>query len=614
MSTYLNVPYKQREAARDLGARWDADAKKWYVPAGKDTAPFAEWLPDEVLKATSFTSQAPAAAPAKPAADEPTKGIPLSELLRTIGAAVRQAFPRTVWVTADVVQVKKSPKGHLYLSLGDENCKANGLIWANDVERVVGSFERDSGMRLADGMKLLMQVAVDYKPEHGLGLTIRGIDPSYSLGDLEARRRKILATLTTEGVIGNNKALPAPYDFNRVLVVSPHDAAGLGDFEADARRLEELGLCRFTYRHARFQGDGAANEIRRQVAEGVLLDRFDAVVILRGGGAVNDLAWLDNLELTRDLATLPVPVITGIGHERDHTTLDDVAHTSCDTPSKVVAHIFKVIQLRANEARDTLQELAALAQQIRQQAREQCSTLGHEIEMLARQRIVEGREAVRATFEPVERGSREAISQARELTNELYRGIGARTGVLSTQARALATSELQGLQAAAAAVVARARHEVALATPDLTIPVRLLAQTRLACDQALEQVRTDALKAVETARAATQREAADFESRAREQIAQSRAAVSREAADLQRSALDQVARARSEVDASIREVLAQGPQRTLQRGFTIVRDADRRPITSAAALHEGEAVLIEFQDGEVAVEPSPSPTQRIRPS
>lgn len=170
-------------------------------------------------------------------------------------------------------------------------------------------------------------------------------DPDYTLGDLEARKREIRERLQREGLFELNRQLPTPWDYNLVLVVAPEGGAGLGDFQAEARRIEAFGICRFVYVHSRFQGDGAAAEIRtallgameRMAGDGSLPD---AVAIIRGGGAINDMAWLNDYALVRTVCELEVPVLTGIGHERDNTVLDEVANIRFDTPSKVIAGIF----------------------------------------------------------------------------------------------------------------------------------------------------------------------------------------------------------------------------------------------------------------------------------
>ena len=166
-------------------------------------------------------------------------------------------------------------------------------------------------------------------------------------------------------IFDRNRQLPAPWDYRALLVVSPPRAAGLGDFARDADRLQRHGLCEAVYAHSRFEGEGAPASIREAIEAALATwpgqALPDAIVIIRGGGAVNDLAWLNDYELARFVCLSPVPVLTGIGHERDSTVLDEVAHQRFDTPSKVVAGIQALIVKRARESQAMFDEVAGLA-------------------------------------------------------------------------------------------------------------------------------------------------------------------------------------------------------------------------------------------------------------
>ena len=293
MTTYLNVPYNARAEAKAKGARWDSEARKWFVPIGRDLEPFTTWLP---VDPANLASREVA---------EPGKGVPLSQLLAGVATAVEQAFRQGVWTTAEVVRVDGD--SHVYLELAERDAggtliaKARAIVWARDVERVLGTFQEATGVRVAAGIKVLVRARPEFSAQYGLTLHIDAIDPSYTLGDLEAKKRQIREQLKSEGIFERNRQLPTPWDYRLLLVVSPPRAAGLGDFARDADRLQRHGLCQAVYAHSRFEGDGAAASIRD------LIDQFlstwsnadlpDAIVIIRGGGAVNDLAWLNDYDL-----------------------------------------------------------------------------------------------------------------------------------------------------------------------------------------------------------------------------------------------------------------------------------------------------------------------------
>ena len=349
--TYLKVPFPQKDAAKSLGAKLDANVSKWYVPEGLDVALFSTWLsgtlPAVATPGSVTTTELTAPSGTTSAIAVAKRGVPLSRLLAGVASAIAAAYKSGVWTTVEVTGVK-STNGHVYLELSERDktgtlvAKATGTIWAGTANKILPEFERATGATLAPGIKLLVRAKPVYKLQFGFSVDIDAIDPDYTLGDLEARKREIRARLQKDGVFGAQRKLTAPWDYNGVLVVAPEGGAGLGDFQAESRRLADFGVCEFVYVLSRFQGEGAAAEIASALLGS--LQRWiethdanpDAVVIIRGGGAVNDLAWLNDYDLARLVCDLPVPVFTGIGHERDSTVLDEVAHTKFDTPSKVI--------------------------------------------------------------------------------------------------------------------------------------------------------------------------------------------------------------------------------------------------------------------------------------
>lgn len=250
--------------------------------------------------------------------------------------------------------------GHVYLELCERNAQATlaqarAVIWSSTAAEIIPAFERATGVVLGAGIKLLLRARPSVHPQYGLSLVIDAIDPEYTLGDMEAKKREIRERLKGEGLFDLNRRLPPPWDYRTVLVVAPAGAAGLGDFQAEAGRLQRLGICRFEYAHSRFQGEGAVMEILQAMKQALERRRQngdippDAVAIIRGGGTVNDLAWLNDYALARAICVLDIPVHTGIGHERDSTVLDEVANQCFDTPSKTIAGIEHVIVRRTQE-------------------------------------------------------------------------------------------------------------------------------------------------------------------------------------------------------------------------------------------------------------------------
>ena len=354
----LLVPYVEKEDAKALGARWDKDRKVWFAPPGVDPSTLGRWLPKGFTPPTAEEPTSPS---------EPERGTALIDLLAQVREAIEQGLPDTVWVRAEVSELR-GKNGHVYLSLAERNergdvlAQAKGVIWKSRAADIAAKFERATGEGLRTDIKILCLARVRFDVLYGLDLIIEDVDPSYTLGDLAAKLARIRERLRRDGLYDRNKGLPAPVEFVRVAVISPSTSAGLGDFRRETDRLQHAGLCDFIYYNATFQGTEAPSSIRTAVNEALAAHRqrpFDALVVIRGGGSVTDLAWLNDLELALLLCRSPIPVFTGIGHERDGTILDEIAHRRFDTPSKVALHIASTIKDNALAALADLDRIEA---------------------------------------------------------------------------------------------------------------------------------------------------------------------------------------------------------------------------------------------------------------
>jgi exodeoxyribonuclease VII large subunit len=300
--------------------------------------------------------------------------LSLSEYLATVQEVIRVTFDEAIWVKAEIRNLSIKG-GHYYLELAEKeedsdkviaSCKAT--IWKFSAAKMVLKFERESGVELSRDLNVLIKVKAVFSPQYGFSVNIEAIDSSYTLGDLARRYQQILERLTSEGLLNKNKLLPAPFDIQNVLVIAPENAAGLGDFKKDADALDQAGVCHFVYHTATFQGNTAATSISEALANALrqwakdLNTPPDLIVIIRGGGAVNDLAYLNDYNLAALLCKRSVPIWVGIGHEKDRTILDEVANRSFDTPSKVIGGIRNLIVERAQDVLDSLHKIKLLSQ------------------------------------------------------------------------------------------------------------------------------------------------------------------------------------------------------------------------------------------------------------
>lgn len=263
----------------------------------------------------------------------PNEAISVLELNQRVSNAVAIATDiQNIWVKGETSDLRESG-GHCYLELvqKDDNGKnvsrIRANIWYSTWRTISRTFEAQTGSKLVSGMKVCVKVTTGYHPAYGMSVTITEIDASYTLGDAVRRRNEIIARLTREGIIENNRNLRWPFAPQRVAVISARGAAGFGDFVNQL--LSTPSRLRFDVRlfPALMQGNetvpsvlGALSQIRASI------DNYDVVVIIRGGGSTSDLAAFDSYELATAVATMPIPVIVGIGHERDVTVLDFVGH------------------------------------------------------------------------------------------------------------------------------------------------------------------------------------------------------------------------------------------------------------------------------------------------
>mgnify|MGYP000250957668 FL=1 len=288
--------------------------------------------------------------------------LSLYELNALVRRSLEQCLPDEYWIQAELSDVRSNTTGHCYLEFVQKDprsnnlvAKARGMIWNNIYRLLKPYFEETTGQLFTSGIKVLVKVTVQFHELYGYSLTVLDIDPAYTLGDMARRRREILLQLEEEGVLTLNKELEIPVLPQRIAVVSSATAAGYGDF---CHQLQHNSGGFFFYTElfpALMQGN--------QVEESVLaaLDRinarineFDVVVIIRGGGATSDLSGFDTYLLAAACAQFPLPVITGIGHERDDTVLDSVAHTRVKTPTAAAELLID----RMEEAADRLGALA----------------------------------------------------------------------------------------------------------------------------------------------------------------------------------------------------------------------------------------------------------------
>ena len=291
------------------------------------------------------------------------QALSLHELNGLVKRSIRSCLPDTYWVQAELSDVRSNYSGHCYLEFiqkdaGGNNliAKARGTIWSNIYKMLKPYFEQETGQAFTSGIKVLVQVSVEFHELYGYSLTVLDIDPTYTVGDMERKRREILRQLEEEGVIDLNKELEMPMLPQRIAVISSATAAGYGDFcNQLANNPRGYGF-RTELFPAIMQGERVEESILSALdAINNRLEEFDVVVIIRGGGATSDLSGFDTYLLAASCAQFPLPIITGIGHERDDTVIDKVAHTRVKTPTAAAEFLIT----KMDRCADVLDEMSA---------------------------------------------------------------------------------------------------------------------------------------------------------------------------------------------------------------------------------------------------------------
>lgn len=291
--------------------------------------------------------------------------LTLSQFQQLLGNTLRMNPQlQGVWVTAELSDVRIAG-GHCYMELvekdvfGNTSAKLRAMIWSGTLHALRSKFYAATGKDISTGMKVMVRGSATHHNLYGLSFTINDIDPTYTMGDMERIRREILERLRREGVLERNKSLRMPAVAQRIAVISAAGAAGYGDFMNQITHNPD-GFRFYTFLFpAVMQGERTAQSViaALELVESTI-DLWDCVVIIRGGGATTDLNGFDDYELARTVAEFPLPVVVGIGHERDRTVLDEIACVRCKTPTAVAAFLIDSLRNAYNATLDRVNKIA----------------------------------------------------------------------------------------------------------------------------------------------------------------------------------------------------------------------------------------------------------------
>ena len=352
------------------------------------------------------------------------RSFSLSELLGSVRRCLEHSFPDRYWVRAEVSDLRRAGGiGHGYLELlekgeqGEVTARVRATIWSSTYQAIEQSFVRSGVGALASGMSILCLVSVAFHPQYGLSLNIIDIDPNYSLGEIARLRQETINRLKRAGLWSLNKEHELPRPLQRLAIISSSTAAGYEDFMRQLQHNAYGVVCYTALFRAQMQGEQTTPSILAAL-ERILRheEAFDAVVIIRGGGAVSELRAFDDYALCEGVAQYPLPVITGIGHERDLSVLDMIAHTSLKTPTAVATYLIEGLASELALVEEHLRTLPHLLQSLSLGRSHWLHQLASRLPLVARARLEQAQRNQRAYQSQLTLSVHTYLEQARHRT------------------------------------------------------------------------------------------------------------------------------------------------------------------------------------------------------
>ena len=492
------------------------------------------------------------------------KHLTLSALAARLSESVAAAFPREVWVVAEVSECKVGGSGHCYLSLvertddGSTRAEMRAAIWASKYRLIEGYFRQATGLNIQAGLKILVRASVGYHPVYGLSLNISDIEPSYTVGEGERQRRATIERLEKEGLMELQREFALPLVAQRFAVVSSPTAAGYEDF------MKHLDESPYRIETELFEAAMQGEATERSVVEalGRIEARgteFDAVVVMRGGGSASDLRWFDSYGLCAALARCTLPVLTGIGHEKDTSVADMVAYHAFKTPTAAAAGIVERIDKVYNRFENLWAATLDAAETV----------LGNEAARLDAAGAALGRwtaEVLRGAEGRLERLRSALVVGASGAIEERKRRVGQWASAVETRA---------------GAVILQQRNDLAVRRQRIDAAARTVLNAS-----------TNRLSLVQGALSA----------RAGMPIDRARSQLARYAEALRSLSGGALERQKARLTLLGERIEGRNPRSILSMGYAIAKTADGRALKHAADAPKGTRLTLELSDGTVKTE------------
>lgn len=492
-----------------------------------------------------------------------TEEISLSTLLLNVKTTIKNKFDNTYWVRATIASLTRK-SGHMYMELIDSKeggsankPKCRATCWNKSVSAIEGKFLKETGISLRSSIDVLLQVKVDFSPEYGFSLNIINIDPQYSVGGIERQMKDVRDALIKAGVYQNNLQMHKPQFFTRIAVLAPLNAAGLEDFKADVSPLSNNKLLDINYFYSPFQGDDCGNKMvyeLRNIYRSHNEKAYDCVVIIRGGGAALDLAFLNHFHLANACCKFPIPVFCGIGHATDKTILDEVCHVF-DTPSKVSKFIVNAVTTSIESAQKNINTINREITRLITEQRNKSSVFEVQIKNHAEKFIVNNINKI-DKFDYIMKSSQQLVSTKSEALSVIEREFKQASDNFIKNEKLNVSLTLKDIKANAKRTLAEQK--------------RLLISTQdnynmLITRKVIEHLKN--LQGVST--------------------------------QLKSASSSQISNHRSKLEIMVKNVVGFGVDRTIKQGFVLIRDNHGDIVKDGEELSKGRTYHATFRDCEV---------------
>jgi exodeoxyribonuclease VII large subunit len=403
--------------------------------------------------------------------------LSLTELQLLIRDSLYLALPQTFWVVAEISEITINSSGHCYLELVEKNqdeknlkARIKGIVWNSRFSFIRSYFENITGETLRGGIKILVKARVEYHELYGLSLVISDIDPSYTIGEMEMKRQLIIKRLEEEGVFSMNRELEFPVLPQRIAIVSSRNAAGYTDF-INHLRGNSAGYVFYTALiETPMQGtdteDGVISALDKIA---VYAGLFDVVVIIRGGGSQTDLSWFDSYAIAYHVTQFPLPVITGIGHEKNMSVTDMVAFSSLKTPTAVADFLIGGMSDAENKLSEMSSDIREIVRMIIEENRNTIANFSIKLLPMARVMISLSREKISSKVMELARLGREKTFRSGIITEGMKSRLISSVKAFSAEQTRAAEAAKQRLTSSVATSLHNCRERILSLENALTI-------------------------------------------------------------------------------------------------------------------------------------------------